>query len=178
MSDGTRTRDRRDHNPKDLVVPTPFVPCLLGFGPFELLPLVLRLVHGLVHGIKEAARHAAGSRLLVSRGGGAGSGRTGRLLSRAKRRVETPTSGARRRSCEPSWARRRLRCQVLPGGRISPASCQERGSIRSSCWIAGADWCPSQDGRSRMLLMTSGSLERRCAGTCATSRSTRAVMRA
>jgi hypothetical protein len=56
VSEGTRTPDRRDHTPKDLVVPTPFVPFLLGFRPFELPPLVLRLVHELVHGTKRAAR--------------------------------------------------------------------------------------------------------------------------
>jgi hypothetical protein len=60
VSDEIRTRDRRDHNPKDLVVPTPFVPYLLGFTPSELVPLVLRLVHELVHGIKAAARPPAG----------------------------------------------------------------------------------------------------------------------
>jgi hypothetical protein len=56
VSDGIRTRDRRDHNPKDPVVSTRSLPCLLGFRPFELVPLVLRLVHELVHGTKRAGQ--------------------------------------------------------------------------------------------------------------------------
>jgi len=55
VSDGSNPRPP-DHNPKDPVVSTRSLPVFTGFRPFELVPLVLRLVHELVHEPSERVR--------------------------------------------------------------------------------------------------------------------------
>ncbi len=52
VSDGIRTRDRRDDNLSTSDARTQNAPCSLGFCLFNLVPVVPNLFHGLFHGLK------------------------------------------------------------------------------------------------------------------------------
>ena len=124
VSDGIRTRDRRDHNPKDLVGPAPLVPRLLGSRPLELVPLVFRLVHELVHGTKGIARHLPGWKRLVSG------------MRRVRPRVaQLPSPGKASVSIgvRQSAAIRRGCCVKGAGGRVGVdgAGCARRSPVGS-----------------------------------------------